>query len=213
MWQKTRSIVAYMYDNYLDDYDYFYLSGDDTHLIVENLRNYLDTLEDQGLNERPLFFGKLIPHGRIEAFVGGGGGYVLNRITLMLLVEKALPTCEADVETSEEDVYMSICLQNKLGIKPIDTADATGRQRFQSNANFLAKFNPDAGPLGKLAAWRARVYAFWAKKHGFKWGKDLVSTQSIAFHGLRSPVQMKRHHAILYKSCPRGTTLGEALAS
>jgi glycoprotein-N-acetylgalactosamine 3-beta-galactosyltransferase len=45
MWQKTRSILTHMYDNYFDGYKYFYLSGDDTHLIVENLRRYLYTVE------------------------------------------------------------------------------------------------------------------------------------------------------------------------
>ena len=37
MWQKTRCILAYVHDNYLDEYDYFWLGGDDFYLIVENL--------------------------------------------------------------------------------------------------------------------------------------------------------------------------------
>ena len=42
MWQKTRCILAYVHDkNYLDDYDYFWLGGDDFYVIVENLVNYL----------------------------------------------------------------------------------------------------------------------------------------------------------------------------
>lgn len=41
MWQKVRSTLAYIYDNYLEDYDYFHVCGDDTYVVVENLRSYL----------------------------------------------------------------------------------------------------------------------------------------------------------------------------
>ena len=45
MWQKTRSIWGYIYDNYMDDYDFFWLGGDDYYMIVENMVNYLATLD------------------------------------------------------------------------------------------------------------------------------------------------------------------------
>ena len=69
-----------MHDNYLDDFEYFYLAGDDTHLIVENLRNYLGFLEEQkGLNST-LFVGQLLYRPKIKYFVGGGGkGWHLSR--------------------------------------------------------------------------------------------------------------------------------------
>ena len=38
MWQKVRSIWCYIYTNYYDQYDYFHVAGDDTLMIVENLR-------------------------------------------------------------------------------------------------------------------------------------------------------------------------------
>ena len=48
MWQKTRSIVGYLYDNYRDDYDYFLNCGDDTYVIVDNLRTPMSlwTIDD-----------------------------------------------------------------------------------------------------------------------------------------------------------------------
>ncbi len=42
MWQKVRSTLAYIYDNYLEDYGYFHICGDDTYVVVENLRSYLN---------------------------------------------------------------------------------------------------------------------------------------------------------------------------
>lgn len=37
MWQKVRSIWAYIHAHYLRDYDFFHLGGDDLFVIVENL--------------------------------------------------------------------------------------------------------------------------------------------------------------------------------
>ena len=37
MVQKTQTILAYLYNNFLDDFDFFHSSGDNTYLIVENL--------------------------------------------------------------------------------------------------------------------------------------------------------------------------------
>ena len=42
MWQKVRSMWAYAYDHYLDEYDFFHICGDDTYIVVENLRAFLD---------------------------------------------------------------------------------------------------------------------------------------------------------------------------
>jgi hypothetical protein len=94
MWQKTRSILAYMYDNYFDDYEYFYLAGDDTHLIVENLRRYLYTVEQShDVATEPLYMG--MPYKYRVLYNSGGAGYVLNRVALKRLVLEAFPKCHA----------------------------------------------------------------------------------------------------------------------
>jgi len=41
MWQKVRSIWAYVHAHFIDDYDFFHICGDDTYVVVENLRRYL----------------------------------------------------------------------------------------------------------------------------------------------------------------------------
>ena len=50
MWQKVRSMWAYVNDNYKDDYDFFYICGDDVYVAVENLRAYLDGPEIERLD-------------------------------------------------------------------------------------------------------------------------------------------------------------------
>jgi hypothetical protein len=204
MWQKTRSILAFIYDHYFDEYEYFYLAGDDTHLIVENLRNYLHTLEDERVHSRgtALFLGMQFWWSRFSLHYNtGGAGYVLNRQALKELVEKTLPTCRPDNINSVEDVNTALCLR-EAGVHANDTADAQGSQRF-------FHYSPDfvAGNLN-VTGLDLEFYRIWAEKHGWKAGRDLISSQSISFHRL-PPDRMRRHHALLYDTCPIGTELGD----
>jgi hypothetical protein len=34
LWQKTRSITSYVYDNYSDKYDWFYFGDTDSYVLV-----------------------------------------------------------------------------------------------------------------------------------------------------------------------------------
>jgi len=218
MWQKVRSIWSYVHDNYVDDFDYFFICGDDTHVIVENLRNFLTLMRHQQMQQNaqqqdphqsfddiPLYTGHWIPR-KTSYYVGGGPGYVLNRKTLRVLVNQAFPVCNTQVIAAAEDRYMSNCLRNQ-GIFPNSSIDVTGAQRFHGmDANFVASFKGDRG-------FYKEVYSFWASKAGGRSlsGFDIVSAQSVSFHLLKTVKAMKRHHAILYRSCPASTVLGSAL--
>lgn len=41
MIQRLRTMYAFIYDNFLNEYDYFHFCGDDTYIIVENLKYFL----------------------------------------------------------------------------------------------------------------------------------------------------------------------------
>ena len=130
MWQKTRSILAYMYDNYFDDYEYFYLAGDDVHVIVENLRRYLFTVEQtHDVATEPLFMGVPLTYANKILYHDGGAGYLLIRVALKRLVLEAFPTCYPTTQSSAEDLYIAVCLKS-IQIEPQDSVDAQGRQRF-----------------------------------------------------------------------------------
>ena len=198
-----------MHDNYLYDFEYFYLTGDDTHLIVENLRNYLGLIEEDLGSNSTLFVGQQHYRKEMEYFAGGGGGYVLNRLTLKHLVEEIFPVCFENTMDSAEDVLVSKCLQ-RMDVRVTDAADARGGQRFHCmDAHYVEKCGIEGCP-GPKRYWNLN-YRLWAKKHGYKTGIDLVSTQSVSFHFLRYEAFMKRHHAILYRSCPTGTLLADQL--
>jgi glycoprotein-N-acetylgalactosamine 3-beta-galactosyltransferase len=202
MWQKTRSILAYMYDNYFDDYEYFYLAGDDTHLIVENLRRFLYTVEQaHDVTTEPLYMG--MPYTYHVPYNSGGAGYVLNRVALKRLVLEAFPTCHAKNQSSAEDRFIAMCFKS-INIDPMHTVDAQGRQRFLGMPpKFIARF---AGKHGFFKP----IYAEWGRKYGWRTGADIVS-ESITFHMFRTHELMKRHHAIIYVSCPVGTVLHAAV--
>lgn len=41
MKQRIRTIFAYIYDNFLNEYDYFHFCGSDAYVIVDNLKEFL----------------------------------------------------------------------------------------------------------------------------------------------------------------------------
>jgi hypothetical protein len=205
MWRKTRSIWAYIYDYFLSDFDYFYLSGDDTHVMVENLRRLLDDLPKPQAQEQPLYLGHFIPQQELKSgyFCGGGPGYVLNRQAVRILVQTLLPVCHVHTQASAEDRLVGECFDS-VGIVGNHSVDAYGAQRFHGmHPNFIASYTGDSKPYFQT------MYKFWGDLYGYKTGMDLVSNHSVSFHLIRSPEMMKRHHAIIYKSCPRGTILGD----
>jgi hypothetical protein len=197
LWQKVRSMLAFMYDNYLDDYDYFLLADDDTFIVMENLRNYLLSIESAtgGRDARPLYIGSPVVNGETY-YHTGGPGYVLNRSALRFLVEDGLPYYFAHIVNvrAPEDYYLG-AIMTVLHIPIVDTSDASNRERFFDDLRTLG--NDKWAKNSNLLMYR----------RGKRKGRDFVSTQSIGFHRIKS---MKRFSAILYNACPRGTVLGDA---
>ena len=124
MWQKVRSIWAYVSNHYLEDYDWFHLGGDDLFLVVNNLRRFLKDVDGRKHDPKePIFLGAWKKAGSKEpTFVAGAPGYTLNREALRKFAEKALPECRSFQKASHEDRLMSWCLYD-LGILPGDTRD------------------------------------------------------------------------------------------
>lgn len=53
LWAKTKAAYKYIYDNHMDDADWFFKADDDTYTIVENLRLLLYPYSA----ETPIYFG------------------------------------------------------------------------------------------------------------------------------------------------------------
>ncbi len=60
LWLKVRDVFEYLYDNYLEDFDWFFKGDDNTFLVVENLKMFLSKHDPN----HPWFFGH-----RFKAFL------------------------------------------------------------------------------------------------------------------------------------------------
>ncbi|KAL3812009.1 hypothetical protein ACHAXA_001316 [Cyclostephanos tholiformis] len=203
MWQKVRSIWCYIYTNYYNDFDYFHLAGDDTLMIVENLRNYLWSIDDDN-GTKPLYLGGLYMTQNIRA-CGGGPGYTLNRVTLKWLVTEAFSKPDIRVD-SGEDRIMGFTLRPY--VRCYDTRDANGGKRYLGNSPSSYGRSCDDGHCDpNNHRDQTRLDYAWRNLTGV----NLISSQVVSFHLLRNQVMLKRVHAILYKTCPNGTVLADAL--
>ena len=129
LWQKTRHTFQLIYDEYLDQADWFIKADDDTFLIVENLRYFLSGYDP---NE-PIYFGRKFKPIVQQGFMSGGAGYVVSKAGVKNLVEKVFTNstlCKSgDFVGGAEDVEIGECLQN-AGVKAGDSRDPHGRDRF-----------------------------------------------------------------------------------
>ena len=219
MWQKTRSIWAYISKHYLEEFDWFHLGGDDLFLIVNNLRRFL--LEVDGRKSdpaEPVFLGLPVKRGAKEpVHAAGGPGYTLNREALRRFALTSLPNCSANRKVSHEDRLMSWCLHD-IGIPLSDTRDrSTGEPQYHDcSPNHLYTFR-----AGQGFSFHSKIAIHWenmthpSKPNEFvgpKHGLDAAAKYSVAFHDIYHPIYAARLNAILFpRICPSTSILGRAL--
>jgi glycoprotein-N-acetylgalactosamine 3-beta-galactosyltransferase len=222
IWQRVRSILGYFYDNFLDEYDFIFLSGDDTYVIMENLKAFLTSpsfVDHAGgpTYPRPVFAGAWIHPFWMEKegysndfyYMGGGAGYVLSRSAVRALVETVLPVCHDRKVGSAEDVLMADCLQRHLNVTGYDTRDEEERGRFFDHdvvrrADVKAQRVPVRGQRGEDRAFRGYIWRqndWLQQKHSWtpKYGVDCVSPSAISFHKVQPAIKMRRYERMIYR--------------
>jgi hypothetical protein len=223
MWQKTRSIWAYIYKHYRHQYDYFHLGGDDMYVIVENMRRLLASFESQTSRGDPVYLGQWIRQ-KHKYYVAGGPGYTLNRVGLERFVEKALPVCNVYAKASYEDRLFSSCMK-QLDIYGGDTRDfSTGEQHYHDCSPHCLYTSRAAG--GRRASSHSRAVAYWETlphpdqvRHlnetvGPKNNLEAAAVYSVSLHNLHHPQYIARIHAILFpRTCPADSPLSRGLCS
>jgi glycoprotein-N-acetylgalactosamine 3-beta-galactosyltransferase len=185
--------------NYLEDFDFFFMGGEDLFVLPQNLRAYLKTL---GSPEDLHFAGRRFDAGR--AFFGqtnnrfntGGAGYAMSRGTLRKFYNEGLghPKCHITKKIAAEDVFVAHCLREVFGIGLTDTRDEEKRERFHHlEPGSLFTWRPPANP----ADW----YVQYNREWGLLLGKDCCAPDSVSFHYIQ-PTVMRHLQALLYQ-CKR----------
>jgi hypothetical protein len=167
MWQKVKSMWKYANDHYLDDYDYFHICGDDTYILLDNLRLYLMGEQVKGLlngkvdqvahtqkhttrwkteRPRPLLLGFPLSMGAGKIFAAGGSGYTLNKAAVKLLVHATSGWIHENNTDSREDLFVTSILAEQ-GVHTCDTRDKDGANRYVPNTpaimwDFKHKYPP-----------------------------------------------------------------------
>ena len=155
MWQKIKSMWKHTHDHHLHEYDYFHICGDDTYVIVDNLRLYLmgdqvdkllngfiDNVSKQQYHEnskrweterpRPLILGYPKAYRARKVFAAGGSGYTLNRAAVKMLVNHTSHGPPDNTTDSREDFFVSRILSS-FGVHTSDTRDVDGAFRYVPN--------------------------------------------------------------------------------
>jgi len=199
MWQKVRSIWKFVGAHYLDDYDWFFIGGDDLFVLPHNLKTYLASLTHKDGTDpksKEYFVGRRFNPGGNDYFNSGGAGYSLSQATLrkFFAAMDDARHCSADKRTSMEDVMIARCLRH-LGIHFTDTRDAKGRERFHPFAPGSHLHWKPPKP-GQARDW----YEDYNKEWGILEGKDCCAPDSVSFHYIKKASMVRHMQALLY-SC------------
>jgi glycoprotein-N-acetylgalactosamine 3-beta-galactosyltransferase len=119
-------------------------------------------------------------------------GYTLNKAALKILVVRGFPLQYQNIRDSAEDLFVARTLYN-LGVLPYPTADEHNGQRYHH-------FTPGQYYANDMPGWvKSGIYTQGMNEIE---GHNHSAVHSVAFHEVKSPMLMRRLHAIMYNLCP-----------
>ena len=128
LWGKTKLAFKYIYKNHINDADWFLKVDDDTFVVMENLRLFLKDFDPLS----PVYCGRHFKPFVSQGYMSGGAGYVLSKEAVTRFVTDGLrkdqPRCRK-TDGGAEDLELGKCMET-VSVKPIDSRDANGLQRF-----------------------------------------------------------------------------------
>eukprot|EP00054_Salpingoeca_dolichothecata_P021737 m.140162 g.140162 ORF g.140162 m.140162 type:complete len:289 (+) comp24097_c0_seq8:522-1388(+) len=127
LWNKTKLAWMHVYQQYLNEYDWFLKADDDTFVVMHNLRNFLADFSPDG----SWFFGRPFVMWRNKpnriTYCSGGSGYIFSRETLRKLGSNADKVLRAAGGVEDAEIGKAL---GTLHIYPSDTRDEEGSDRF-----------------------------------------------------------------------------------
>ncbi|KAB7506759.1 Glycoprotein-N-acetylgalactosamine 3-beta-galactosyltransferase 1 [Armadillidium nasatum] len=177
LWEKSKHALKHLYKNYYNDFDWFLKADDDTYVIVENLKSFL---ENRNHSSDPVYFGVKFKMFVKQGFMSGGGGYVFSKEALHRVVTEGFNSndtslCPHNTTSGAEDVNLGKCFES-VGVVAEESHDEEGRPRFFSHNPMDLFFPTD---LINHLHW------YWKfVKHPHSLGPECCSQFSISFHGI-----------------------------
>ena len=125
LWGKTKRAFQYCHRHHHHQFDWFVKADDDTFMVIENLRHFLQDYSP----DDPVHFGHNFK--MFDGYFSGGAGYVLSREAVRRFTEVGLRSSALchDGDDGEEDVKMGECMRN-LNVTHGDSRDEKARKRF-----------------------------------------------------------------------------------
>uniref|UniRef100_A0A914VMC1 N-acetylgalactosaminide beta-1,3-galactosyltransferase n=1 Tax=Plectus sambesii TaxID=2011161 RepID=A0A914VMC1_9BILA len=171
LWNETKAAFKYIYDHYINDYDWFLKADDDTYVIVENLRLMLLAYQPT----EPICFGCKFKLFTKQGYMSGEAGYILSRAALRRFAEIGLHNhslCSAE-QRGDEDIRMGQCLEG-VGVRAGDSRDTYGRHRMLP---FMPEAHLDPGD-------RMVGHSFFPAYTYYRYnqGQNCCSDYTVSFH-------------------------------
>jgi glycoprotein-N-acetylgalactosamine 3-beta-galactosyltransferase len=196
----------YVYQHYLDDFEFFHIGGDNMFVIAENLR-YAASLEDP---TKPVYMGAAMTDfgSPRKRYCGGGAGYTLSREALRRMVSEEFnySRCHPMNERSDEDKMVGTCLRLKVATCKQNNDEKEEPRYHHYDPEFHARW--DRG-MGSNWGWRDLL-----KYHqiiAYQERLETVSVTSATFHLTAKSMYrdggLRRYHALLYGLCGDGLKL------
>jgi len=178
MWQKVRSMDRFVGKHYINQFDWFYIGGDDLVAFPQKLKDYLAKFD----SSKPNYIGRRFKDDKV-GFNTGGAGYALSRPAYQCLVDHLDDKrCNPLKKTSQEDTMTALCLRKACKIHYTDTRDEELRERFH---HFSASFE-----------YRYKGRLNWYKGYNREWGpvllgKNCCSPETVNFHYMKNPASLR----------------------
>ncbi|XP_058478767.1 chondroitin sulfate synthase 2 [Solea solea] len=125
--------VKYIFDHYINEYDWFYFVQDDTYTEADRIKTLVDHLS----MDRELYMGSP------EEFIGGemegkycygGFGYLLSR-TLLLRLQPFLENCRNDILSARPDEWLGRCIIDYTNINCVGEFEGHQYHHYELGKN------------------------------------------------------------------------------
>ena len=167
MAEKIMKVLRYAYDQYIDKFDWFLLTDDDTFIFVDHLYQFISNKSPKDLLTYGYNFKAVIPTG----YQSGGGGILITHESLKRMganiYKGSVPGCNA--KNGYGDVALGRCAYHS-NISLGNSLDEQGRERFHFNSfnSHYKGLQPD--------------WAYEYSQNGIKDNFDCCSNHTISFH-------------------------------